>query len=189
MATLQARNRARKAEGVARSLEAVKIYGEVGSQEGVAKAMGISRRTARGLLNRVLDNNNAVMVEQDLEDLQSLMGEVEAHRKSAKPLSLAAIDRLARLLEIRIRLRGTAAPTKSISAHISARQGGLPDYGPAAHPRLWSVHEACVDLTDQQVAEVVRFAKSLPRDLTVLREELPEWMQPKTLEGEINENS
>ncbi len=77
------------------------------------------------------------------------------------------------------KLLGLNAPSRSIQAHISAK--GLPDYGPAAHPELWKIHEACVDLSGDQIAEVVKFAKGLRRGPVIdgeIRYVLPEWINP-----------
>ncbi len=77
-------------------------------------------------------------------------------------------------------LLGLNEPSRSISARVSAN--ALPNYGPAAHPELWQLHEACVDLNPDQVVEVVRFAKSIRRTAVPgTGYQLPAWMGGETV--------
>jgi hypothetical protein len=98
-----------------------------------------------------LNSTPAEAQEEDFVELQGLMSEVRSHQKSGKPLSLACVDRLARLLELRIKLRGTATPTKSIQAHVSADVD-------------LRFKKAVAGLTVEQVESVYAFAAGLPRE-------------------------
>jgi hypothetical protein len=101
-----------------------------------------------------LNQTPAEAQEEDFLELQGLMSEVRSHQKSGKPLSLACVDRLARLLELRIRLRGTAAPTKSLHVNVEADAQKLVGY------RKFVV--ATRHLDEAQISTVYDFIAAIP---------------------------
>ncbi len=114
-----------------RALEAQKVRAEVlarGDQPSaqVAADLGITQRTvqhhrSRGLAEAIQENLDTVaeIRDEQLAKLKRLEEEVEQHRQSGRPLSLAALDRLHSFLETEIKLTGTAAPTKHLTASLT----------------------------------------------------------------------
>lgn len=159
------------------------------TKQEIATEVGISRQT----LWRYLQALDVQFVESNRDAITALKQKVagEIAQRADEVLDGELDPKRAtawnNLMSSFNRLLGLNAPTKSINAHISANHP-LPDYGPAAHPRLWKIHEACVDLSDDQIAEVVKFAKSIRRVSVVTNPyRLPEWMVP-AVEGNVDDN-
>jgi hypothetical protein len=65
------------------------------------------------------------MYEAHVTELQVLKAEVLSMQKEGLPLTLHQVDRLLSILELDMKLKGTQAPTKSISVNLSGALQGL----------------------------------------------------------------
>jgi hypothetical protein len=92
------------------------------TQGEVAKQLGVTRQTVNENLmgSGMTQHITEVARQEAIDELKQLKGEVLSHRKGDKPLPLAAVDRLIKIAEVVMRLEGTAAPTKNITATINA---------------------------------------------------------------------
>lgn len=151
---LRSLNRSRKAESRRKAEEAISMEIQGKNRAEVADALHVAPTAVSRLKTRYLAERQTEMLEEDLDDLQGLWDEVQVRRRSGKPLSLGCVDRLCKLLEIRIKLRGTAAPTKSVHAHVDA----------PTDVRFLKFKKAVSDLTDLQLDTVYAFAQGLPRE-------------------------
>lgn len=154
---LKALNRSRKAESRRKAEEAITMEIQGKSRREVADALHVTQNAVSKLKTRYLAERQTEMLEEDLGELESLRDEVVSRRRAGKPLTLGCVDRLIKLLELRVRLRGTAAPTKSVHAHVSA------DVDPAKLVGYRKFVYETRGLTLSQVDEVYAFARTLVR--------------------------
>jgi len=101
---------------MARSLDMNAEVAAGKSQRQIAAEHGISRRAVQNVLARV-DGAIAEMAQEDLDLISDLMREADSHRKNGL-LPPSWFDRVHSLLETRIKLRGTAAPSKHLHATV-----------------------------------------------------------------------
>jgi hypothetical protein len=129
MSKQQQLNEGRKARAALRRDEMVKLAAKGQTDKKIAEVTGMAEQTVRNNLVRARkdpftiteDNRQAT-----LDELLELKNEVKSHRKGDKPLPLAAVDRLIKIAEVVMRLEGTAAATKTISANINVDQQVIP---------------------------------------------------------------
>jgi DNA-binding CsgD family transcriptional regulator len=123
MSNQQKLNEGRKARAAARRVEMQKLAAMGRTDKQIADEVGVAAQTVRHNLVRARKETFNVTDENrqaTLDELMELKAEVKSHRKGDKPLPLAAVDRLIKIAEVVMRLEGTAAPTKSITAHVDA---------------------------------------------------------------------
>jgi len=125
----------------------------------IATAVGISRRQVlrhRKVIMGQLQTENLDRVsqwrEEHIETFEDLILEIRANCEPGKPMPLKAIDRLLHLLQLDMRLKGTAAPERSIQAHVEVNTTVQYQFLEHSH-----------GLDPQQLQEVFRFMDSLPR--------------------------
>jgi hypothetical protein len=123
--TQQQLNEGRKARAATRRLEMQKLAAMGRTDKQIAEVTGMAEKTVRN--NLVIARKDPFTITDDnrqatLDELLELKSEVKSHRKGDKPLPLAAVDRLIKIAEVVMRLEGTAAPTKSISANVNVEQ-------------------------------------------------------------------
>jgi DNA-binding CsgD family transcriptional regulator len=116
-------NEGRKARAAARRVEMQKLAAKGHTDKQIAVEVGVAEKTVRN--NLTIARKDPLTITEDnrqatLDELLELKKEVKSHRKGDKPLPLAAVDRLIKIAEVVMRLEGTAAPTKSITAHVDA---------------------------------------------------------------------
>lgn len=80
-AKLRAINRARRTRGLIRADIVNNLYSELGSQQAVATRLGISRRTVRGLLQRI---HKAEHHFETLDELSEALNGVEIRKRVSK---------------------------------------------------------------------------------------------------------
>jgi transposase len=129
MSNLQKANEGRKARAEARRIEMQKLAAQGKSDKHIAEQHGVALQTVKN--NLTLARKDPLTITEDnrqatLDELMELKAEVKSHRKGSKPLPLAAVDRLIKIAEVVMRLEGTAAPTKSISANVNLEQQIIP---------------------------------------------------------------
>jgi transposase len=129
MSNLQKANEGRKARAEARRLEMQKLAAQGKSDKHIAEQQGVALQTVKN--NLTIARKDPLTITEDnrqatLDELMELKAEVKSHRKGSKPLPLAAVDRLIKIAEVVMRLEGTAAPTKSISANVNLEQQIIP---------------------------------------------------------------
>ena len=123
MSNQQQLNTNRKARAEARRKEMLTLVAKGKPDKQIAVELGVTEKTVRN--NLVIARKDPLTITEDnrqatLDELKELKAEVKSHRKGDKPLPLAAVDRLIKIAEVVMRLEGTAAPTKSITATINA---------------------------------------------------------------------
>jgi hypothetical protein len=96
-------------------------------------------------------------VEEDKAELRSLREKLDTITDPIEVIDLALkiIDRRDTVAQREMKLTGTAAPTKSIHANISANPEHSTEY--------LLFREACAGLNNEQLHEVYAVAKALPR--------------------------
>lgn len=129
MSNQQKLNEGRKARAAARRLRMQTLAAQGKTDKQIAEEVGMAEKTVRN--NLVIARKDPLTVTEDnrqatLDELMELKNEVKSHRKGDKPLPLAAVDRLIKIAEVVMRLEGTAAPTKSISANVNVEQQVIP---------------------------------------------------------------
>lgn len=159
--------RRQQREGAKTQVEVTKLRAEGLTQIAVAAELGIHRHTVAKFEKRSMENllqhdaeQRLLWREEHVRELESLRVEIESRRKASQPLSLTSIDRMLAILRLDISLKGTDAPSRSIVGHLS---GNLGSTNPT-NERYLDLMKYCCDLTDPQLEEVVKFAKSLSRE-------------------------
>lgn len=164
-------------------VEVTKLRAEGKTQVEVAAELGIHRNTVGKYEKRSMEEliktdqiNRAEYQKRIVAKLESILDEIELHRKSGKPLPLAAIDRQIHASLALAKLTGASAPSRAISATIKA-----PD-----DPHWWPFKKATAGLDDDQFFSVLTFAESIPRKVTppITAEEFIAKHTPALLEGE-----
>lgn len=118
-------NEGRTARAEARRVEMQKMVAQGRSNKDIAQVLGVTEKTVENNLALVRKQQPTVTDDRRqaaIDELVMLRDEVLSHRKGNKPLPLAAVDRLIKIAEVVMRLEGTAAPTKTISAHVDGVQ-------------------------------------------------------------------
>lgn len=151
-------NEGRKARAAARRETMLKLAAQGKTNKQISAEVGVAQQTVQNNLSRA--NKEPLTLTEEraqsaLDELAELKEEVKSHRKGNKPLPLAAVDRLIKIAEVVMRLEGTAAPTKSISANVNVNPEHSEEY--------LLFREACAGLSDEQKHDVRMYAKALPR--------------------------
>jgi len=143
-------------------VEVTKLRAEGRTQIEVAAELGIHRNTVGKYEKRSMEEliktdqiKRAEYQKRIVAKLESILDEIELHRKSGKPLSLAAIDRQIHASLALAKLTGASAPSRAVIGHISS----LDITG-----RDLQLRKVTHDLDDDQFHSVVEFASALPRD-------------------------
>jgi hypothetical protein len=157
MSNLQKANEGRKARAEARRIEMQKLAAQGKSDKHIAEQQGVALQTVKN--NLTIARKDPLTITEDnrqatLDELMELKAEVKSHRKGSKPLPLAAVDRLIKIAEVVMRLEGTAAPSKSITAHVDATE----NIGPYRKFVL-----ACSGLEESQIEQLFVVARDMPR--------------------------
>jgi hypothetical protein len=123
-------NEGRKQRAAARRINMAVLAAKGATDKEIAGEYGVAVKTVKNSLVRARSEGYEDIVKQNrettIDELKMLRDEVLSHRKGAKPLPLAAVDRLIKIAEVVMRLEGTAAPTKSITANVSVEQQVIP---------------------------------------------------------------
>jgi predicted transcriptional regulator len=122
-------NEGRKQRAAARRIEMQKLAAHGRTDKQIAAEVGVAEKTVRN--NLAIARKDPFTITEDnrqatLDELMELKTEVKSHRKGNKPLPLAAVDRLIKIAEVVMRLEGTAAATKSITANVNVDQQAIP---------------------------------------------------------------
>ena len=126
----------------------------------IAKSWGVTHQAVSIYLKRGMENmkdENKPWRDEHIAELYDLRLEIEAAREPGKPLPLKAIDKLLRLLDLDIKLKGTAAPSRSIQATV-----------PVNTTIQYRFLERSHGLSEAQIEQVFEYMASLPREQTVI---------------------
>src|ERR1700691_3570929 len=141
--------------------EVTKLRAEGRTQIEVAAELGIHRNTVGKLEKKSMQElistdqiNRAEYQKRIVAKLESILDEIELHRKSGKPLSLSAIDRQIHASLALAKLTGASAPSRAVIGHISENVTG----------RDLQMRKAVYGLDDDQFATVVEFAAGISRE-------------------------
>jgi predicted transcriptional regulator len=129
MNNLHKANEGRKQRAAERRVTMQKLAAKGTPDRRIAEELGVTEKTVRNQL--VMARKDPFTITEDnrkatLDELLELKNEVKSHRKGNKPLPLAAVDRLIKIAEVVMRLEGTAAPTKSLTANVNLDQQVIP---------------------------------------------------------------
>jgi DNA-binding CsgD family transcriptional regulator len=175
-------------------VKVTKLRAEGLTQIEVAAELGIHRNTVGKLEKKSMQElistdqiNRAEYQKRIVAKLESILDEIELHRKSGKPLSLAAIDRQIHASLALAKLTGASAPSRAVVGHVSANL--LTD-------RDMAIRKAVHGLDDEQFQTVVEFAKGISRVKPPMTDaefmEVLNKHQPQPLaspEGEVNDET
>lgn len=190
MSNMHKANEGRKARAEARRKGMLTLAAKGTPDAVIAQELGVSPQTVRN--NLVIARKEPLTLMEDnrqeaLDELKQLKAEVLSHRKGSKPLPLAAVDRLIKIAEVVMRLEGTAAPTKSISASVEVK------LDPATMGMYDRFFHECRGLTSEQFEQVWAFMGSLPRkpfEIVQPPKTSPLWgNEPKQLTGDSDATS
>jgi transcriptional regulator with XRE-family HTH domain len=162
-------------------VEVTKLRAEGRTQVEVAAELGIHRNTVGKLEKKSMEElistdqiNRAEYQKRIVAKLESILEEIELHRKSGKPLGLSAIDRQIHASLALAKLTGASAPSRAVVGHVSAEVD-------------LRFKKATSGLTVDQMEQVYGFAAGLPREKReVIRD--ASWFpkpEPTLLEGDV----
>jgi hypothetical protein len=144
-----------------RRADVVRLVADGLEQVEIARELGVSRKTIqrdKEFIMRQSQEANRSKFEhwrdEHIQELYDLRQEIDSLRGSPeKPLGLKAIDTMLGLLNLDIRLKGTAAPERSIHANVSAEYS----------IEYLKFKKATSGLSANQLEEVYNFASALER--------------------------
>ena len=175
-------NEGRKQRAAARRIEMQKLAAHGRTDKQIAAEVGVAEKTVRN--NLAIARKDPFTITEDnrqatLDELMELKTEVKSHRKGNKPLPLAAVDRLIKIAEVVMRLEGTAAPTKSITANMNVDAENIGPY------RKFVL--AVAGLDESQIEQLLLMAREIPRKPFVMvgpPKTSPLWTKNQLTEGD-----
>jgi DNA-binding CsgD family transcriptional regulator len=142
-------------------VEVTKLRADGLTQIEVAAELGIHRNTVGKLEKKSMQElistdqiNRAEYQKRIVAKLESILDEIELHRKSGEPLSLSAIDRQIHASLALAKLTGASAPSRAVVGHVSENVTG----------RDLRLRKVTHDLDENQFESVVAFAKDISRE-------------------------
>jgi hypothetical protein len=151
-----------------------------GSQKQMAEALGVSRWTvSRRMGGKTLSDTNTEKIVQRAESQFARITEKWAEIDADKTMSGAEKHMAwARWMRLEMDLLGTAAPSRSIQAHVSSGE---------TSPLFLKFKKATAGLSDSQLEEVFKQLASIPREVVVTVKDASWFPEPMTKQLESGE--
>jgi DNA-binding CsgD family transcriptional regulator len=172
-------------------VEVTKLRAEGKTQVEVAAELGIHRNTVGKLEKKSMEElistdqiNRAEYQKRIVAKLENILDEIELHRKSGKPLSLAAIDRQIHASLALAKLTGASAPSRAVVGHVSANVVSIVPSQISGDRNqddsFWELRlrKSLSGLSEEQFYKVIEFASKTVRGKSTV---------PQLIEGEFDE--